>query len=186
MKRFSTLLRGTSFTFFTAPGVFSKHRVDPGTKLLIESFIVKPYYKKLLDLGCGYGVVGIAAKTFYPNLDVYLTDINERAIFLAKLNAKENKVKVKIFHGNLFEAFNFKKPFFDIILLNPPMSAGMKLCKEMISQSYEWLKDRGSLQLVARHKKGGKRLMLFMKEVFGNVETIAKKAGYHVYLSLKE
>jgi len=72
---------------------------------------------------------------------------------------------------------------FDVILLNPPQTAGRKLCFRMIEESRKYLKKGGSLQLVARHNKGGRVLSEKMEEVFGNLETIARKGGYRVYVS---
>lgn len=177
--------RGRSFIFLTASGVFSKDRVDKGTEVLIDSITeeIIGHSRSLLDLGCGYGVVGIIMKTIYPSLDVMMIDINERAIFLARKNAEINKVEVSIkkSHG-----FNSIKRSFDIILFNPPMSAGRKLCLELLKDSFKHLNQNGKLIVVARHRKGGKYLMDFMNKLFGNVHTIRRSAGYHVYLSQKQ
>jgi len=114
--------------------------------------------------------------------DVLLTDINERAIYLAKKNILLNGVKADARASDLFSGIPEK---FDTILLNPPQSAGKKLCFQMIEKSKEHLNKEGLLQLVARPRKGGKTLAGKMKEVFGNVEVIAKGAGFSVYASKK-
>lgn len=169
------------FKFYTSSSVFSKSKIDKGTALLIkESKIQKN--SKLLDLGCGYGPVGIILSKLYPATKVTMSDINERALALAKKNLLLNNTKAKIIQSNLYDELDEK---FDIILSNPPQSAGKKLCFEIIENAPKYLRAGGSLQLVARHQKGGKNLSEKMKEVFGNVKTIGRKSGYHIYYSKK-
>ena len=138
---------------------------------------------KVLDIGCGIGVLGIAAAKLY-NADVAMSDINKRAAMLANRNIKLNNVKAGIYQGNLYE--KIKQNDFDVVLSNPPQTAGKELCFKLIEGSKQHLKNSGNLQLVARHNKGGKTLSNKMQEVFGNVKVIAKKSGYWVYLSVKE
>ena len=110
-----------------------------------------------------------------------MTDINKRAIALAKKNIKLNKVKAIIKSGDLYEPYKEEK--FDAILVNPPMAAGRKICYQIIEEAKEHLNKDGTLQLVARHQKGGRQLEKKMQEVFGTVETVSKKSGFRVYLS---
>lgn len=174
-------IKGTDFWFYTASGIFSKDKIDKGTLILAENMIIDKN-SKVLDIGCGIGVLGImSAKIF--DADVVMTDINKRAVMLAKKNSELNNIKVEIHHDNLYE--QIKQHDFDVILSNPPQTAGKEVCFELIIQSKKYLKDNGSLQLVARHNKGGKQLSEKMKEVFGNVKIIEKKSGYWVYLSVK-
>lgn len=173
-------LHSKEFQFYTGSGIFSPKRVDPATTLLINNAIIKDE-DKVLDICAGYGAIGIATKKIFPNTDVYLTDINTRAIRLAKKNAKLNNIKATIKSGNLYEPFKDKK--FDVILVNPPIAAGRKICFQIIEEAKKHLVPGGSLQLVARHQKGGEQLQKKMKEIFGNVETLAKKSGFRVYLS---
>ena len=95
----------------------SRTRIDPGTRLLIE-FMTLPERGSVLDVGCGYGPVGIAAATFNPNLKVVMTDVNERAVWLAKENAKRNALQnVEVKQGFLYEPVGDMR--FEIILSNP-------------------------------------------------------------------
>jgi len=97
------------------------------------------------------------------------------------MNVKAHKLdNVEVIVSDKFKKIEGK---FDTILVNPPQTAGKQLCFEMIEKSKEFLKKTGTLQLVARHNKGGKTLSLKMQEVFGNVKDIAKKSGYRVYLT---
>jgi 16S rRNA G1207 methylase RsmC len=168
-----------TFTFVTPSGVFSFGRVDPASLLLLTSAHIQKS-ANILDLGCGWGFIGIAIKKLFPNSDVTMVDINERAVQLAKKNAKLNSTRVTILQSNLYEAIPSQ---FDAILTNPPMKAGRELCYQIIEQSKSHLKTDGSLSLVALHNRGGAMLEKKMKEVFGNVETVAKKSGFRVYQS---
>jgi 16S rRNA (guanine1207-N2)-methyltransferase len=135
---------------------------------------------RVLDLGCGIGVIGKIAKELTQK-EVVLVDVNERALMLAKMNLKGlNNIVIK--KSDVFGALQGEK--FDVILLNPPQSAGRKLCLRMIAESLEHLNKGGSLQLVARHNIGGSYFENYMKEVFGNVSTLAKKGGFRVYKSI--
>lgn len=182
LGRIKALLRGNELEFYTGSGVFSLKKVDIGSALLINKAIVKDGWR-VLDLGCGYGPVGIAIAKAFPSSEVVMTDVNQRAIQLAKRNVKESKVKnAEIVRGDMYEKVEGE---FDTILLNPPQKAGKDICFKMIEGARDFLKDEGTLQVVARHQRGGKTLSRHMEEVFGNVEAVAKGSGYRVYLSRK-
>jgi 16S rRNA (guanine1207-N2)-methyltransferase len=181
IKTIKAVLLGKNFEFFVAPGVFSRHKIDDGSYILIENAEVKESCK-LLDLGCGYGAVGIAfAKA--KKCDVVMADSNERAIKLAKMNAKLNDITMDARVSDIFSKIPEK---FDVILLNPPQTAGKKICFQMIEESKLHLNENGTLQIVARPKKGGETLAQQMLKVFGNAYEIAKGAGFRVYLSRLE
>lgn len=176
-------LRGRQFEFLTSSSVFSHKRVDLGTRLLIESMIL-PRDGYILDLGCGYGVVGIVAAVLNSNLKVLLVDLNKRAVQLAKENVKRVGVtNIEVHQGFLYESVKGRE--FDVILSNPPISAGLLTVAQIIAGAGKHLKQGGSLQLVVRSKIGGERLSKELKNIFGSVEVIAKKSGYRVLLSKK-
>jgi len=179
-KKIQATVRNHIFQFFTVSSVFSHGRIDRGSALLAEHAIVKPQWD-VLDLGCGWGLVGIVIKKTFPSTTVVLTDINQRAVKFASQNAKLNHVKLAILQGNLYEPVKQKK--FHTIITNPPMKAGRDLCYSIIEQAKKHLKKGGLLQLVALHNRGGLMLAKKMEEVFGNVKTIAKKSGFRVYVS---
>ncbi len=173
--------RSRLFEFLTASGVFSRTRIDAGTRLLVESMVL-PDKGLVLDLGCGYGPVGIAAAAFNPSLEVVMTDVNERAVWLARENAKRNGVEnVKVRQGFLYEPVEDMK--FGGVLSNPPITAGMKTVQPLIVQAPQHLTNEGTLQIVVRSKVSGKRLTKIMTETFGNVKVLARKSGYRVLVS---
>ncbi len=171
LNEFECVVNGKYYTFYTAPGVFSAKKLDFGTKTLVNNMQVKG---RVLDLGCGIGIVGRIASEKAD--EVVMTDVNKRACKLAKMNCKKGKVLC----GDMYEKINGK---FDVILFNPPQTAGKKICFEMISKAKDYLVKGGSLQVVARHNKGGKTFMLFMEKEFGNIDTLVKSGGYRVYIS---
>ena len=171
-------LRGNEFSFVTGSSVFSPKRVDPGSALLINECRIKDG-QSVLDLGCGYGPVGIAIKRAFPKTKVTLTDINDRAVGLAKENAKLNKVGVTAQQADGYG----KLEKFDVILLNPPQTAGKALCKRLIERAKDHLNPKGNLQIVARHNKGGKSYEAIMEQAFGNVDVVGRQSGYRIYIS---
>ena len=181
-RKITQKIKNEKFEFFTSSGVFSKDDVDKGTLILADNMDI-PENSKILDMGCGIGILGIAAAKLF-DANVVMSDINQRAVKLAKMNSKLNNVKAEVSQGNLYEKIKYDD--FDIILSNPPQNAGKEVCFRLIEGAKNHLKVVGNLQIVARHNKGGKTLSKKMEEVFGNVKVVAKKAGYWVYVSVKE
>jgi 16S rRNA (guanine1207-N2)-methyltransferase len=177
-ESFSAVISGKSYTFRSASGVFSRKKLDYGTKVLAENMCVKKD-DEVLDLGCGIGILGFIAAQKTTE-QVILVDVNKRAVRLARLNTKALS-NVEVLHSNTYAAL--KGMLFDVILLNPPQTAGKKVCFQMIADAKFHLKEGGSLQLVARHNKGGKTLSEHMEQVFGNLETLVRQGGYRVYRS---
>lgn len=182
IKKINQKIRNVDFEFYTSSGVFSKDKIDKGTLVLAENMVIKNN-SKVLDIGCGIGVLGIAAAKLF-NSEVVMTDINKRAVMLAVKNLKSNNVEAEVYQGNLYG--EVKDNDFDVILSNPPQTAGKEVCFRLIEEAKNHLKNGGNLQIVARHNKGGKTLSKKIKEFFGNVRVVAKKSGYWVYLSVKE
>jgi len=179
---FDYTIKNVTLKFTSVSGVFSfKNKLDKASELLITSFY--PSGKMLLDIGCGYGAIGLFLKALYPNLFVCLSDINSRAVEYSFLNAKNNKLQVKVIQSDLFS--NLKGLRFDDIVTNPPIAAGKKINTELIIKSHDFLNIGGALWLVAYHNKGGATLKEIMKERFGNVEDVEKSGGIRVYKSIK-
>ncbi len=178
-----TNLRSRPFTFLTASSVFSKKRVDTGTRLLIETMIL-PETGYVLDVGCGYGAVGIAAATFNPQLHVLMTDVNARAVHLAKQNIERNKAtNAEARCGFLYEPV--KELTFNGVLSNPPVSAGMETVRAIIRQAPKVMAGKATFQMVVRSKIGGKTLQSVFNETFGNSAVLARESGYRVLIAEK-
>lgn len=163
-----------NFKFFTASGVFSRKNLDKASRLLIEHSKITG--TEVLDLGCGWGSVGICLKVLHPELSVTLSDVNLRALKLSRMNKKLNRVSVSVIDSDGFE----KLGNFDTVLFNPPQTAGKKVWQKLILEAKDHCKN---LQVVARHNKGGKSISSFMEDVFGNVSVVKRKSGYRIYAS---
>jgi len=179
-----TCLRDKSFEFVTASSVFSTKRIDPGSRVLIESMVL-PQTGCVLDVGCGYGAVGISAAVFNRKLRVILTDVNRRAVILARQNAEKNFAhNVEVRQGNLYESV--EDLCFDCILSNPPVSAGMDIVEAIICKAPKILNPNGVLQMVVRSKIGKKTLPQIFTQAFGNFQILSIKSGYRVLLGQKK
>jgi len=171
---------GKPFEFITASSVFSKRRIDTGTHLLIETMQL-PKTGIVLDIGCGYGAVGIVAATLNPKLQVYLTDVNTRAINLTKKNIEHNRAfNAKVRCGYLYEPLEDLK--FDCILSNPPVSAGMETVRAIITQAPKIMQPNAAFEMVIRSKIGAKLFPALFTETFGNCTIIARESGFRVLL----
>ena len=177
-KSNETLVEATfcdrTFSFLSDHGVFSKGRIDLGTKTFLENIEVKPG-AKVLDLGCGYGPIGITVAAC-KHADVTMSDVNERAIDLAERNADANGVNVKIVKSYGLDTI---KDFFDVIVTNPPIRIGKPRLYAMYKDVYESLNDGGIFWLVIRKKQGAQSAAKYLETMF-NVNTVEKHKGYHV------
>jgi 16S rRNA G1207 methylase RsmC len=173
-------INGRNIRFKTSSGMFSPKKVDAATILLIENMRLG---ERILDLGCGYGPIGVVAASVGRDKQVTMVEINERAARLAVENLRANNISnAVVIESDFFEKLGDEK--YDTIIMNPPMALGMQKLFDLIAQCREHLEKKGSLQVVARHGKGGERLEGRMKEVFGNVEETAKGGGFRVYMSV--
>ncbi len=171
-----TSLCGKPFEFLTASSVFSKRKVDCGSRLLIESMVL-PKTGYVLDIGCGYGVVGISAAKFNPKLHVVMTDVNARAVRLAKKNVSLNRVtNAEVRYGFFYEPVEDLK--FDCVLSNPPVSAGMETVKAIVTGAPKVMAAEASFQMVIRSKIGAKILPALFTETFGNCGLLREKAVF--------
>lgn len=171
-------VRGVQLTFVTSSGVFSKTRIDRGSALLIDNLEVHDG-ERVLDLGCGYGAVGIAAARLAPGCHVTMVDINRRAVQLAQGNAARNGVRnALVVHGDGLEAV--KEQQFHRIYTNPPYRAGKRLVLAWMEQSLDHLLDGGALYVVGQRKQGILSVKDRLIELYGSVDTLAIQGGYRV------
>ncbi len=175
---FDATLRGMDFRFVTDAGVFSRDRVDFGSLLLIEAMEIGPA-DTVLDLGCGYGPIGMVAARLAPQGFIYMVDINERAAELARRNLAANRIanaEVRVGDG-LAPVAGIA---FDAVLTNPPIRAGKATVYRLLDEAYAALKPGGSLWVVVQNKQGAPSMKRKLQDLFGNVEDVARKAGYRV------
>lgn len=179
-QTWETFVEDESFSFVTDTGVFSKNKLDTGSEVLMTTAGKMKYPKgDLLDIGCGYGPVGLYLARKFPDRQVEMVDINERALALAAENAKRNQIdNVSIYQSDLFMEVKNKK--FAGIFSNPPIRAGKQVVHEILEESYDYLIEGGALQIVIQKKQGAPSAREKMKEVFGNVERIALEKGYWI------
>ncbi|EGU62560.1 methyltransferase small domain protein [Streptococcus mitis bv. 2 str. SK95] len=174
-------LLGHKMTFFTDAGVFSKKMVDFGSQLLLKCLEINEG-ETVLDVGCGYGPLGLSLVKAY-GVQATMVDINNRALDLARQNAERNKVEATIFQSNIYEEVEEE---FDHVISNPPIRAGKQVVHEIIEKSRDFLKDEGDLTIVIQKKQGAPSAKSKMEDVFGNCEIVKKDKGYYILRSVKE
>lgn len=178
-KTWSYTLRGTSYTFTSDVGVFSKNDVDFGSRLLIEQFTEPKVDGDILDMGCGYGPIGITLADEFAERHVFMADVNERAVDLAKKNAQLNHVSnTTVFQSDLFAKVT--KRDFAAILTNPPIRAGKKVVHQLFEEAHAALAEGGELWIVIQKKQGAPSAIKKLETLFGEVETMAKDKGYFI------
>lgn len=181
--RITVTIRGRPFLFQTDSGVFSREGLDRGTELLLEAIEVGPC-ESILDLGCGYGVIGIVAAHLSQGGHVILTDVNERAAALARANLVANGTRnAEVRIGDVYAPID--DLVFDHILCNPPIRAGRVVVDRIISEAPSHLLDGGSLWLVARTRQGADTLRLRMTKAFDGADVVKRGSGYKVLRSIK-
>lgn len=178
-------LRGREFKFVTDAGVFSKKTVDFGSRLLIETLDFSEMIPgDILDVGCGYGPMGLALAKEDPERKVEMVDINERALGLAKQNASNNRLSNVLIHtSDIYESVEGKE--FAAIVSNPPIRAGKKVVHGVLTGAFDLLKNGGTLTIVIQKKQGAPSAKVKMEETFGNAQVIVKDKGYWIIQSFK-
>ncbi|WNB91980.1 class I SAM-dependent methyltransferase [Bacillus sp. NEB1478] len=177
-------LKGNKFRFTTDAGVFSKKEVDFGSRVLIESFIAPEVTGDYIDVGCGYGPIGLTLAKEEPERIVQMVDINERAVELSKWNAQQNKIyNVKIKKSYLFSEVQDRD--FAAVITNPPIRAGKAVVHQIFEEAYGKLRVGGELWVVIQKKQGAPSAIEKIEGLFGSVETIAKKKGYYILRAIK-
>lgn len=174
-------IQGVNLSFLSNSGVFSKDKIDYGTKLLLNSIDIDDMKGDVLDLGCGIGVIGITIKSKNNLVLVDMVDVNERGINLSKYNMKLNGVNTNIFISDVYSNINKK---YDYIITNPPIRAGKKVVEEMIIGSYDYLKENGILYFVMRKDHGVKTLIKKLNVMF-KVDVIERDKGFYIVKCVK-
>lgn len=177
-------------SFMSDQGVFSKNHVDMGTDLLIRT-VVEDLRKrgvkrgKLLDLGCGIGVIGIALKRLIPPLELTMVDVNLRALELTEQNMHRNMVR----YGDVMESDGFaalEGQFFDVVVTNPPIRAGKDVVYRFFEDAKTHLNPGGAFYCVVGKKQGSPSAEKKLKDVFNNVTVLKKYKGFSIFACYTE
>lgn len=175
--------RGKNLKFLSDNGVFSKKSIDFGSSTLLQYMEKIPNQKEVLDVGCGYGTIGLSLASIYPDAKFDLVDVNLRAMNLARQNAINNNINnVIVFESNTYQ--NVTKTY-DFIVTNPPIRAGKTVVHDIILNGYNYLNNGGALWCVIQKKQGAPSAIKAMEEVYSNVEIVAKEKGYYIIKAKK-
>ena len=166
---------GRTLRFTTDAGVFSRDGLDKGTELLLNA--LPPLAGRVLDLGCGWGAVGVSLGARYPELTIVMTDINARAAALARRNLAANGVRAEVVQGDGFEAVTGR---FDAIVTNPPIRAGKAVIYGLFARARDFLKPGGALYVVIRKQQGAPSALKYLKEIYAGAEIVDRGSGFHV------
>ena len=184
ITKYKTRIFDKEFCFNTDNGVFSKSKLDFGTRCLLETLPLDEISGELLEVGCGYGVIPIILTSVdekIVNFDA--VDINKRAIHLSEMNLKENKAeKIRFFESDIYSNVNKK---YDYIITNPPIRAGKEVVRKFLLGGYDYLNDNGILYFVMRKDHGVKSMIKELENKY-NVTIINKDKGFFVILLTKK
>ncbi|MEK5469490.1 class I SAM-dependent methyltransferase [Paenibacillus sp. FSL M7-0896] len=182
-RSIDTELRGKRLRFTSDAGVFSKGDIDHGSRVLIEAMEI-PEDAKVLDVGCGYGPIGISAAHLASKGHVTMIDINSRAVELARENAQHNGIRnVTVMESDVLSAVEGQS--FDVILTNPPIRAGKAVVHAIFEQAYDHLNEGGCLWVVIQKKQGAPSAVAKLESMFAVVEEVGKDKGYRILKAQK-
>lgn len=174
---------GKSFSLHTNTGVFSKDKIDDGTYAFLKVLVPRHLSGKILDVGCGYGALGLTLASFEPEAYFTLIDVNERALELCKKNIKSlNLNNVTCLQSDVYQNV---EGLFNSIVINPPIRAGKKVIYSMFAGAYDHLIDGGSLFIVIRKSHGAHSACDYITSIFGSCTLLKKDKGYYIYESKK-
>lgn len=177
-------LGSEQFSFTSDAGVFAKGEVDFGTRLLIEEFVTPEVPGDILDIGCGYGPIGIALGRWNADRNVLMIDVNERAVSLARENIVENNTpNVAVEQRDFLEMEELQE--FAAILTNPPIRAGKDVVHGIFERSAEVLCSEGELWIVIQRKQGAPSAEKKLRTLFKTVEVVTREKGYVILRSVK-
>ena len=183
-KSWSFTLRDELFQFETDTGVFSKSEVDFGSRVLIDAFVMPITEGPVLDVGCGYGPIGLSIAKIDENRTIHMVDINERAVQLSRKNAEGNGVQnVRIYESDGLTEVT--ETDFAAILTNPPIRAGKQTIFRFYLDAYTKLCVGGELWVVIQKKQGAPSTFDRLEEIFGQVEVVDKVRGYWIIKAQK-
>lgn len=178
IKEINYEFKNEKFIFLSDNGVFSKDKIDFGSKSLVETFLasINRDVENILDVGCGYGFMGITISKIL-NCHVDMVDVNKRALHLAKKNILNNRVDAEAIESNIYENVANK---YDVIITNPPIRAGKKVVLEILERAKEFLKEDGELWFVIRKDQGAKSIAKQLENSYF-CEEVCKNKGFYIF-----
>ena len=184
IKEIKFEVNGLIMNLFTDNGVFSKGKVDEGSLAFLRVLLPLDLGKNILDLGCGYGTLGLTLAMAKKEARVTLADINPRALNMCKRNAELHNLsnRVTILQSDIYE--KIEGPY-DSIVVNPPIRAGKKVTYKMYEEAKQYLIDGGSLYIVIRKAQGADSASKYIESIFGNIKLLDRHKGYHIYQAIK-
>jgi 16S rRNA (guanine1207-N2)-methyltransferase len=177
-KQISYHFNNLTFSFITDYGVFSMDHIDHGSNVLLHAIDINDY-SHILDVGCGYGVLGCVLKTLYSKANVTMFDVNPRAVALAKKNTAHLEDVVVV------ESDFVPEGLYDLVVMNPPIRAGKKVIFDLYTQIYRHMTSEGTLYIVISKRHGAPSHQAFLKTMFDEVNRVEKSKGYDVYKAIK-
>ena len=168
--------RGYGLNFMTDAGVFSKGELDVGSRLLLDA--LPAFSGDVLDIGCGWGAIGVAVAKANKNARVTMVDVNRRALELCRQNCERNGVTAEVIESDGMSAVMGRT--FDAIVTNPPIRAGKQVIYKMFADAAVSLNADGALYLVIRKQQGAESCVKYLKTLFNEVEKLDKSAGFWV------
>ena len=183
-KKISFEVNGITMNLLTDNGVFSKNRVDEGSLAFLRVLLPLELGKNILDLGCGYGTIGLTLAIAKKEARVTLADVNARALNMCKKNAEALNLsqRVTILQSDIYE--KIEGPY-DSIVVNPPIRAGKAVTYRMYEEAKQYLIDGGSLFIVIRKAQGAESAAKYIESIFGNIKMLDRHKGYHIYQAVK-
>ena len=175
-KRIAFRAHNEDITCITDHGVFAKDGLDRGTTVLLQYLTIDPTAKTALDLGCGYGPIGITLAKAY-DLELDMVDVNRRALDLTRQNLALNNVKATVLESDGFTALN---KVYDLIVTNPPIRVGKEKLYSLLASTKDYLQPNGSLWFVINKKHGAESALRFIQTVFETVTVVGKSKGFFV------
>ena len=184
IKEITFEINGITMKLLTDNGVFSKNNVDEGSYAFLKVLLPLDLGNRILDLGCGYGTIGLTLAKAHEEARITLADVNPRAVALCERNAGLLNLspRVTILQSDIYE--KIEGPY-DSIVVNPPIRAGKKVTYRMYEEAKQYLIDGGSLYIVIRKAQGAESASKYIETIFGNVTLLKREKGYYIYRATK-
>lgn len=176
IRRISARVDGLELAFDTDAGVFSRDGLDAGTELMIRA--LPQLSGRVLDMGCGWGALGLFLKARNPEIALTMADINARAVELARSNAALNSLKCEALISDGFEAL--KGRMFESIAMNPPIRAGKKVIYELFNAARAHISPGGALYIVIRTRQGADSALRQLTDAYESARVIERGGGFKV------